>query len=376
VNRANANEKHITEWRDEALSSVWKIRAKDWDGLAKLYGLPEIVGARFVEAVVTTLAPQHGRLRLLTGLRDSVPVVMAIVHRTDLLTIELFQPSQMPISLLVAQDSKSVRRCFHEYLNSKLMRPMRFELLQMDSKHFAQLGSDECNIEVDYVSIAYVDFPSKFETYYELLSKNLRANCRKQRNTLARNGLSCRLEIVREAERIEQAVKQYSELELSGWKRSEGTAVDESSGQLSFYNRLLTNFAEIGQAQVVQLWISGDGFDRLVASDLCIVSGKVAFMLKTAYDEELKQHESLSSISPAALMHQDLFRYWIDELHVERLEFYGKTLDWHLRWTNQERVLYHLSVFQSARARTTFSKVKKFVHRFSSTFAEKSRNTT
>jgi hypothetical protein len=290
-----------------------------------------------------------------------VPVVMAIVRESGSLTVELFQPSQMPISLLVARDSESIRECFRRYLNAKLTSPARFELFQLDSRYFPPLGSDHSNIEVEYISIPFVDFPESFEIYFGALSKNLRANCKKQRNALERQGLSCHLRIVTAESEIDEAIKLYSELELSGWKRSMGTAVDESTGQLSLYSNLLRSYARIGQAQIAQLWIVGGETDRLVASDLCIISGKVAYMLKTAYDESLRQYAPLSSISPAALMHQDLFKYWIDELHLERLEFYGKTLEWHLRWTNQERSLYHLSVFRSALTRSTFSAVKKLI---------------
>jgi Acetyltransferase (GNAT) domain len=358
VNRSIGSKALVTRWRDEPLISAWEMRSVEWDTLAKAYGLPEIVGSRFVGAVVAALAPAYAGLRLLTGLSGDVPIMMAIVRSTNLLTIELFQPSQMPISLLIARDSEAIRTCLRSYLNAKLAPPIRFELFQIDSKYYPQVGTDDCNIELEYISIPFVDFPDSFENYFGALSKNLRANCKKQRNTLERLAFSCRLEIVRKPSEIEEALKLYSELELSGWKRSLGTAVDESTGQIDFYRKLLTSYAEVGQTQIVQLWISGDGIERLVASDLCLVSGNVAFMLKTAYDESLKQHESLSSISPAALMHQDLFRYWIDELRLERLEFYGKTLEWHLRWTNQERALYHLSIFRSALTRSTFSTAK------------------
>jgi Acetyltransferase (GNAT) domain len=371
VTLSNGKDALVSHWRDEPLSEAWALRYSDWDTLAIAYGLPEIVGARFVSAVVNALAPADSSLRLLTGLCDDVPIIMAIVRKSNSLTLELFQPSQMPISLLVARDSLSLRECFHKYLHAKLSPIIRFELFQLDSKYFSRLGSDQRNIEIDYISIPYVEFPSKFDDYFGALGKNLRANCKKQRNTLERNGFGCRMEIVRDASQIEHALSLYSELELSGWKRDQGTAVDESTGQINFYSTLLRSYAEVGQAQIAQFWICDQGVDRLVASDLCIVTGKVAYMLKTAYDESLRQHETLSSISPAALMHQDLFRYWIDVLGIERLEFYGKTLDWHLRWTHHERVLYHLSIFRSALAQSTFSKVKSLTRRSALPSAEK-----
>ena len=142
---------------------------------------------------------------------------------------------------------------------------------------------------------------------------------------------------------------------------SSETAVSEASGQLDFYKVLFKTYAEKGSAQIVQYWISLAGEDRLVASDLCIVRGDTAYMLKTAYDESLSEHESLSSLSPASLMHQDLFRYWIHERSIKRVEFYGKTMDWHTRWTKQQRPIYHITLFRSKVAQVVVTQIRRVV---------------
>jgi hypothetical protein len=77
-----------------------------------------------------------------------------------------------------------------------------------------------------------------------------------------------------------------------------------------------------------------------VAADLCIDNGPLVVVLKTAYDERLK------SVSPSTLMRQDEFAAWWAEGRFKRIEFYGKTMEWHTRWTASERTLYHCNVYR------------------------------
>ncbi len=353
----------VLRWIDEPLAAGWSTRAQAWEKLVTDYGLPEVVSARFVGIVVETLVIGREDLRLVTGLRGDEPIYMAICARTDLATYALFQPSQMPIALVVAKDSTQLRTYSRDFLNSKTYPVFRFEILQADAMCYEKLGSSAAEIETDYISVPYLDFPERFDDYFALLSKNFRANFKKQHNKLDALGMAVRISVVTEASEIDTALKLYSNLEMSGWKLGKGTAVNEQTGQFNFYSALLKSYAKIGQAHIAQFWISENGIERLVASDLCIVSDGVAYMLKTAYDETLREHPELSSLSPAALMHKQLFELWIRDYRVTRLEFYGKTLDWHLRWTQQQRPLYHLSVFRNAAALSVFSHVKKIVRR-------------
>jgi len=82
--------------------------------------------------------------------------------------------------------------------------------------------------------------------------------------------------------------------------------------------------------------------EQVVAMDLCIDNGPLVVILKTAYDE------AHSKLSPSTLMRQDQFRAWWQEGRYQRIEFYGKTLEWHTRWTEQARVLYHATRYRHA----------------------------
>jgi len=68
--------------------------------------------------------------------------------------------------------------------------------------------------------------------------------------------------------------------------------------------------------------------------------GPVLVVLKTTYDE------SLRAVSPASLLRFAYFRALFDEGAIRSIEFYGKVMDWHLRWTSDVRTLYHVNAYR------------------------------
>ena len=45
-------------------------------------------------------------------------------------------------------------------------------------------------------------------------------------------------------------------------------------------------------------------------------------------------------------MRHDEFEAWWGEGRYKRIEFYGKTMEWHTRWTDQQRTLYHVTAYR------------------------------
>jgi hypothetical protein len=99
---------------------------------------------------------------------------------------------------------------------------------------------------------------------------------------------------------------------------------------------MLENFCALGRGRIYRYRFG----DQVVAMDLCIEAGDRIVILKTAYDESYK------SISPSTLMRQDEFRELFQEGRLKRIEFYGKVMEWHSRWTDQNRSLYHLTRYR------------------------------
>jgi len=72
--------------------------------------------------------------------------------------------------------------------------------------------------------------------------------------------------------------------------------------------------------------------------DLCVESGSVQVILKTAYDEIDRQ------LSPASLMRQQSFQQVFGEGRLQRIEFCGRVMEWHTRWTDRVRTLFHVNM--------------------------------
>jgi hypothetical protein len=75
---------------------------------------------------------------------------------------------------------------------------------------------------------------------------------------------------------------------------------------------------------------------------MVIESETVQVGLKTTYDETIK------GLSPALLLRQEAYQKLFDEGRIRRIEFYGRLMDWHKRWTDRSRTLYHVNCYRSA----------------------------
>jgi hypothetical protein len=76
--------------------------------------------------------------------------------------------------------------------------------------------------------------------------------------------------------------------------------------------------------------------------------------LKTAYDEELNE------FSPAFLMREDVMKELYADEQIQLIEFYGRVMEWHSRWTDEIRNLYHLTCYRHSWVKPLRNAVKRF----------------
>ena len=107
----------------------------------------------------------------------------------------------------------------------------------------------------------------------------------------------------------------------------DGTAIHPDNEQGRFYRAMLEAFCSAGAGRIYRYRFG----DRVVAIDLCIEGGGALVILKTTYDESIK------TISPAFLMREESFRGLFGERRLKRIEFFGKLMEWHTRWTDDIR---------------------------------------
>ncbi len=308
--------------------------AHAWDALQRSSTDTPFLQSAFIGPLLQVFG--SGRELLAVHITDGRPDAAALLQPAGRGMWQTFQPSQLPLGpwLCHAEDDLAAR-------SSTLMQALPgltlgLGLTQLDPRLLQRPADSGALRTLDYIDTSWVDIAGSWADYWEGRGKNLRQNTRKAHNKLAAEGRPARLDTVTDAAHVPAAIAQYGALETAGWKAEGGTAIHPDNDQGRFYTQMLQNFCAAGQGRVVRYWFG----EQVVAMDLCIDNGPLVVILKTAYDEAHK------NLSPSTLMRHDEFKAWWDEGRYRRIEFYGKTLEWHTRWTVQERRLFHATAYR------------------------------
>ena len=309
--------------------------AARWQSLNDAVGASPLLAPEFVLPLIEEFGT--GRELLALCERDGVVNAMAILTPRGRGVWDTFQPSQAPIGLWLHRPGSDL-----SVLLSTLMRalpgfPLVVGLTQLDPELTARPAPETRLRLMDYVLTARVALSGTFEEYWNARGKNLRQNMKKQRNKLEKEGVGTRLECNTAPQDVAGALADYGRLESAGWKAEIGTAIHPDNAQGRFYQRMLEGFARRGAARLYRYYFN----DRVVAMDLCVEGPDHIVILKTTYDESIKD-----GTSPAFLLRQEQCEQLFGERRLARIEFYGKVMDWHLKWTGDARMLYHVSCYR------------------------------
>lgn len=266
------------------------------------------------------------------------PVAMTLVQKRRPGSWETFQPSQAPLGPWVSLPSLAWERSLPALLQSLPGFPMLVGVTQQDPDFYGRPNGVGRLRTLDYIQTARITVAGSFDDYWARRGKNLRHNMKRQRNRLSKEGVATRLELLTNADAVRGAIADYGRLESAGWKSELGTAIHLDNPQGRYYTAVLENFARTDGLRIYRYWFG----DQLVATDLCVLRNGVLTILKTTYDEK---H---TTSSPAFLMRQEAFTRLFDERAVRRIEFYGKLMDWHTKWSDEVRTLYHVNCYRFA----------------------------
>ncbi|MCW8886063.1 MAG: GNAT family N-acetyltransferase [Motiliproteus sp.] len=245
-----------------------------------------------------------------------------------------FQPSQAPVGFWINNSSTPIKALLKKLASSLPGFVLRIGLTQQDPNIYPRPEKSFAISSIDYISTARIDTSNvDFESYWKNRGKNLRQNMNKLANRLEREGANIRMEEITSPDEIPKAINQYGILETLSWKADEGTAVSSDNNQGRFYTDLLQHFCKNHQGVIYQYYID----DELAASDICIILNGVLVILKTSFNEKYKKS------SPAFLMRKRYFPDIFVKDSLKSIEFYGKTMDWHTKWSNDIRLLYHIN---------------------------------
>lgn len=309
--------------------------AARWNELHVRQCASPMLAPAFVSALLTCFG--SGTEVLVLGEAQGELCAAAVLVSTGPGRWATFQPSQAPVGLWLQAQGLELAPLLDSLLKALPGFPLQLSLTQCDPLLTPRPADNGHIRTLDYIVTARISMVGAFEDYWQARGKNLRSNLKKQRNRLAADGIVTRLETLTEAGEMAAAVNDYGRLESSGWKARNGSAVSAGNEQGRFYQQMMEAFARHGQARAYRYWFG----QQLVAMDLCIFERGCIVILKTSYDELVS-----SSFSPALLMREEACRALFGEAGLDRIEFYGKVMEWHTRWTDEVRTLYHLNHYR------------------------------
>jgi CelD/BcsL family acetyltransferase involved in cellulose biosynthesis len=277
-----------------------------------------------------------GQEYLAIGEEEGAPLAMGIFRRAGRGFWETFQPSQLPLGAFVAKRGLPLDAALFALGRALPGVVLGVALTQQDPAITPRPGISPTLGTLDYVDTACVRISGTFDEYWALRGKNLRQNVKKQVAKLIQDGVVSKLELVEEPAEVAEAIVQYGALESAGWKAGYGTAISPENAQGRFYRSVFERLCGAGSGRIYRFSLDG----RIVAMDLCLVGGGALVILKTTYDEAMK------SISPAFLMRHSYLPAVFADKRFNRIEFYGKVMEWHLRWTDEVRTLFHVNRYR------------------------------
>jgi CelD/BcsL family acetyltransferase involved in cellulose biosynthesis len=319
---------------------------------ARCQGSP-MLAAQFVAPLITEFG--SGAELLAACEHGGRTVAMALIAPQGRGAWASFQPAQAPIGLWLQEDAVALSDLLAALMSALPGLPLVFGLTQCDPDLLARPADSHQLRTMDYIDTARITLAGSFDDYWNARGKNLRSNLKKQRAKLDKDAVALRMQISRDVQDVADAVADYGRLESAGWKAGGGTAVSAGNAQGRYYCAMLEGFCRRGAGSIYRYWFG----EQLVAMDLCIEDERQIIVLKTTYDESVP-----NSLSPTLLMREEACRALFAEGRFARLEFYGKVMEWHTRWTDEVRTLYHVNYYrwpalghlhaqwQSRRART------------------------
>ena len=307
---------------------------REWDALVQRNGYPPFMQSRFVGPACELFL--EGKHRFVLATDEDKPVAAGILVQLDTWRWSSFQPSQLPMGAWLTAREQPLDDLLAALGRSLPGVPVMLSITQQDPLAVVRPERSPRLDTIDYIATACVDIGGSFEEFWEARGKNLKQNLRKQRRKIEGEGRKLTFEAATTKDRVAAMLIDFGALESRGWKSKDGTAIAPDNAQGRFYARVLESFAETNEAFCCALKLDG----APIAVDLCIRDAESMVILKTTYDETMK------ALSPGQLLHLDTFRQLFSLPGLKRVEFFGRVMEWHTRWTEQSRTLYHANFYR------------------------------
>ncbi len=196
-----------------------------------------------------------------------------------------------------------------------------------------------------------------FRDKHLVLSKNFRANLRKAKNLMHKNG-QVEFECISDLPSVEEALSAFIGLEASGWKGKSqhdkqqyyaGSALALNESKLVFHQNLVRALAISGYVDVYKLLLNG----KVVSLNIAVVLNKACYLLKITYDE------TYAKLSPGNVLLEKIIQHHALHTNVSHINLVSD-YNWHKAWkpSSLDYVTYHC--FNSTLKGATYRLGKQF----------------
>lgn len=302
----------------------------DWDALnARYYGGHPFLDSRFVEVLLKYFG--SGKEQLFIHRTAGAIDGLLILSEVRLGTWRQFVPDQLQAAPILVPRAEFLGGIF----KILPLTAWSIEFMSQDPEFVPQglLDNAPDRLVLPHALTMNVALVGDFNSYWNNRSSNLKKNIRRYLNRAGDEKDSVDNQEVTQPELMPEAIKRFGELESSGWKGKEGTAVNIDNIQGRFYAELMSGFAMTGQAQVLEYRLG----DRLVASRLVISGGGMSVILKTSYDEDSAR------FAPGRLQLHAYLERAFEENRQKVIEFYTNATQDQLAWATGQRVISHVT---------------------------------
>ena len=333
------------KWTIHPIEYFHEITAQ-WQNLNKSTADSLLLDPRFVTPLIKQFADEEMVLALAHQQQELVAA--SILSKKGFGQWQTFQPSQAPLGMWLCKPALFQDNLFHKALATALPGPvLTISITQQDPQLLPRPEENKHFSTLNYITTARLDIPEDFESYWQSRSKNVRSSVGKAKRRIEKEGKEIRFEVKSASNDIHSGVASYGELESEGWKNETGTAIHIDTNQGKYYTEMLAAFAP-EQCQIWRYFFD----EELVATDLCIDDGKTIFILKTTYAEAWQRY------SPAFSLHVDGIEH-CSNIGLKSIEFYGPSMQWHKKLTDDERVMYHLTYYNYSVVKTIKKRLNK-----------------
>ncbi len=308
----------------------FKQHAPQWDDLLARCG-----GSPMLESVhLLSLLTQHGTGHEMLGFqRFGFRITsMCIVQPAGRGFWKTFQPATLPISAWLSP-AADIPEAAHELIGHLpgLVLGLRISSL---NPHMHPHGQAKPFARMDPAGVCgFVDVSARYDQSLDG-GRSVTSKVKRQRTKLAQEGIATRLRCSIDPADVAPALREFEALARSG--RQASAADRRLSDPASHFSAPMVGFCAKGRGRIYRLYFG----DRVVAMDLCVDNGRSIAVLATAYDETFR------SASPFTLMRYDQMQEWAEEGQFQRLELYGKVLQWYGKWRHDACKLYSTTVYR------------------------------